>query len=128
MDPAALARLPIALRPRRDGDALVARIAHVDHFGNLITNIGPQVAQVALTNPLARITLAQREISARATYFAAGPLDEPFFLQDSSGALAIALRDGSAAQVLGARRGDEVVVRGVAEAATDAVGETGERG
>jgi hypothetical protein len=127
MAPAALVRLPIALRPRRDGDALVARIAHVDHFGNLITNIGPQVARVALTNALARITLAQREISARATHFAAGPPGEPFLLQDSSGALAIALRDGSAAQILGARRGDEVIVHGVAEVAIDAAGEAGGR-
>ena len=115
VDPAILARLPIALRPRRQDAAWVARVAHVDHFGNLITNIGAALTRRALEHPLARISLAQHEISARASHFAAGPQGEPFFLQDSSGALAIAQRDGSAAQALGAQRGDEVILRGLAD-------------
>ncbi len=116
VDPATLVRLPIALRPRREGDVWVARVAHVDHFGNLITNIGAELTRRALAHPLAHISLAQREISARASHFAAGPQGEPLFLQDSSGALAIAVRDGSAAQTLGAQRGDEVIVLGLADA------------
>jgi S-adenosyl-L-methionine hydrolase (adenosine-forming) len=116
LDPAMLVRLPIALRPQRAGDVWVARVAHVDHFGNLITNIGAALTRRALEHSLARISLAQQEISARASHFAAGPQDEPFFLQDSSGALAIAQRDGSAAQALGAQRGDEVILRGLADA------------
>jgi S-adenosylmethionine hydrolase len=116
VNPASLARLPIALRPQRAGDVWVARVAHVDHFGNLITNIGAALTRRALEHSLARISLAQQEISARASHFAAGPQDEPFFLQDSSGALAIAQRDGSAAQALGAQRGDEVILRGLADA------------
>lgn len=115
LDPATLVRLPIALRPRRKGSVWVARVAHVDHFGNLITNIGAELTRRALTHPLAHISLAQQEISARASHFAAGPQGEPFLLQDSSGALAIAQRDGSAAQALGAQRGDEVILRGLAD-------------
>lgn len=119
VDPATLVRLPLALRPRREGDVFLARVAHVDHYGNLITNIGAALTRLAMAHPLARISLAQREISARATHFAAGPQGAPFFLQDSSGALAIALRDGSAAQALGARRGDEVILRGLTDAAVE---------
>lgn len=123
VDVATLARLPIALRAVQRGEALVGRVAHIDHYGNLITNIGPQLARAALARPLARISLGEWAISARATHFAAGPLDEPFFLQDSSGALAIVVRNGSAAQRLGARRGDVVTLREVGDppdAASDA--------
>lgn len=111
VDEATLIRLPIPLRAIQRGDALVGRVAHIDHYGNLITNIGPQLTRAALARPLARISLGQWTISARATHFAAGPADEPFFLQDSSGALAIVVRDASAAQRLGARRGDEITLR-----------------
>lgn len=110
VDAATLVRLPIALRAVRRGDEVVGRVAHIDHYGNLITNIGPQLARAALARPLARIAVGDWAISARATHFAAGPLDEPFFLQDSSGALAIVVRDASAAQRLGARRGDVVTL------------------
>jgi hypothetical protein len=125
-DPATLIRLPIERRPRRQGDSFVARVAHVDRYGNLITSVGPELMRLALGRPQARVVVAGRVVSARATHFAAGPMGEPFFLQDSSGALAIAVRDGSAAQALGARRGDEVMVRGVADVAADAVGNQGE--
>lgn len=113
VDVATLARLPIALHPAWRGDALVGRVAHIDHFGNLITNIGPREARLALARPLARISLGAWTIGARASHFAAGPQDEPFFLQDSSGALAIAVRDGSAAARMDARRGDEVMLHGM---------------
>ena len=59
--------------------------------------------------------------------FAAGPQDEPFFLQDSSGALAIALRDGAAAARMDARRGDEVTLYGL-DGASPSASDVGERG
>lgn len=127
VDVATLARLPIALRPAWRGDALVGRVAHVDHFGNLITTIGPRETRLALAHPLARISLGAWTIGARATHFAAGPQDEPFFLQDSSGALAIALRDGAAAARMDARRGDEVTLYGL-DGASPSASDVGERG
>jgi hypothetical protein len=126
IDPATLIRLPIERRPRRQGDVFIARVAHVDHYGNLITNIGAALTRLALAQPQARVSLAGREVSARATHFAAGPVGEPFFLQDSSGALAIAMRDGSAAQALGARRGDEALLHGLAGLAAGDVNASGE--
>lgn len=124
VDVASLVRLPIALRAERRGDVVVGRVAHIDHYGNLVTNIVSQTTRAALARPLARISLGQWTISARATHFAAGPLNEPFFLQDSSGALAIVLRDGSAAQRMGARRGDVVTLRGMDDT-SDAAGDAG---
>lgn len=124
VDVASLVRLPIALRAERRGDVVVGRVAHIDHYGNLVTNIVSQTTRAALARPLARISLGQWTISARATHFAAGPLNEPFFLQDSSGALAIVLRDGSAAQRMGARRGDVVTLSGMDDT-PDAAGDAG---
>ncbi|HEX8732651.1 MAG TPA: SAM-dependent chlorinase/fluorinase [Ktedonobacterales bacterium] len=108
-----LLRLPVARRAEWRGAELVGRVAHIDHYGNLITTIGAEDARRALAEPLARVEVAGRDLRARATHFAAGPADAPFFLMDSSGALAIAVRNGSAARLLGARRGDLVTLRGL---------------
>ena len=125
VDPATLIRLTVARQAEWQGDAVVGRVAHIDHYGNLITNIGPQLARQALSQATARVSVAGRELRASATHFAAGPAKEPFFLQDSSGALAIAVRGGSAAAILGARRGDTVALTGLTsamEGRTDADG------
>lgn len=128
VDPRTLVRLPIELAAKRRGDAVVGRVAHIDHYGNLITNIGPALAELALREPASSVSLAGRAVSARASHFAAGPVGEPFFLRDSSGALAVVLRDGSAASALDVRRGDEVTVRGLPGFAFDGLSGDGERG
>ena len=74
------------------------------HFGNLISDI-PLAGAFTLPAPGLRIEVAGRVIARSVTHFAAGPVDEPFALRDSSGALAIAVRDGSAAAALGLGRG-----------------------
>ena len=128
VDPATLARLPIELGARWHEGAIIGRVAHVDHYGNLITNIGPALAEVALRTLDARVSLAGRVVSARATHFAAGPVGEPFFLRDSSGALAVVLRDGSAAEALGVGRGAEIELRGLPNPDVGEVSDPGERG
>lgn len=114
IDAATLVRLEDARQPVWQGDEVVGRVAHIDHYGNLITNIGPELARQALDQPAARVVVAGREVWARATHFAAGPADAPFFVQDSSGALSIAVRGGSAVVALGVRRGDPVTLAGLA--------------
>lgn len=108
-----LIRLAVARRAEWRGSDLVGQVAHVDHYGNLITTISLQDTLRALAEPLAWVELAGRAVRARATHFAAGPVAAPFFLQDSSGALAIAVRDGSAARLLDARRGAMVTLHGL---------------
>lgn len=115
VDVATLTRLPIPIAPIWDGETLAGRVAHVDYFGNLISDIALDTVDVLLA-PDMRIELAGRVIARVATHFAAGPADEPFALRDSSGALAIAIRDGSAARNLGATRGVVIRVSGLARA------------
>lgn len=119
VDPATLKRLPIERLPLRQGLRFVGRVAHIDHYGNLISNIGGELAQMALAQSLVHLTVGPHVVREKATYFAAGPKDAPFFLQDSSGALAIVVRDGSAAEALGAHRGDEVTLYGLVGAPGD---------
>ena len=99
--------------PYREGETLVGHVVHVDVFGNLITDFAGSLADVLLSLPGVSFTLGGTHIADRAATFAAGPADMPFALRDSSGHLAIAVRNGSAAALLGAARGDAVRAHGV---------------
>lgn len=99
--------------PRWEGDALVGHVLHVDVFGNLITDFAGPLAAALLSLPDISFALGGARITDRAATFAAGSAGTPFALRDSSGHLAIAVRNGSAASLLGAGRGDEVRVQGV---------------
>lgn len=86
-------------------DSAQARIIHVDSFGNATTNMDYQTVRELGDR---RFRAAGREVGAlRRTYWDAAP-GEPLALIGSSGLLEIAVRDGSAAEALQLRVGDEV--------------------
>lgn len=93
-------RTPEAVR--RDDGAVLGEVITVDRFGNAVTNLlalrGGAVELDGLTLPVRR------------TYVDA-PSGEPTALVGSSGLIEIAVRDGSAAAVLGLRRGSAVVLQ-----------------
>jgi S-adenosylmethionine hydrolase len=101
LDPEELCRSPAPPPPTMEGGRLFGAVAHCDHFGNVITNFGPELAEVVLKSPKSILTIRSKVIAARAATFAAGPEGEPFLLSDSSGHLAIAVRNASAAIWLG---------------------------
>lgn len=116
-----LVRLDIP-QPAWQGDTLVGRIAHVDYYGNLITDIADELAARALTEPGVALMFAPDSddpderawrITQRGSHFAAGPEREPFLLRDSGGRLTIAVRNGSAAALTHARRGMRVTLTGL---------------
>lgn len=86
---------------------------HVDHFGNLITGLSLAQTDAILANTGVQVAVAGVPVSAYAYNFADAPPDTPTMLRDSSGHLAMIVRDGSAAQLLHAGRGAEVQVRGL---------------
>lgn len=108
-------RLPARGAARRADNAIVGRVMHVDRFGNVITNIdeamlaafAPRRARVAVTIRGTAIT------GIHATYAMVAP-GELLALINSSGHLEIAAREANAAQLLGARAGDEIVVHALA--------------
>ena len=88
-------------------NSALARIIHVDSFGNATTNMDYETVR----------GLGERAFRAggrtlgslRRTYWDAAP-GEPLALIGSSGLLEVAVRDGSAAETLNLRVGDQVTV------------------
>ena len=93
-------RTPEALR--RDDGGVQGEVITVDRFGNAVTNLlalrGGEVEVEGLTLPVRRT-------------YADSLSGEPTALVGSSGLVEIAVRDGSAAELLGLRRGVGVVLR-----------------
>lgn len=111
LEPDALTRFSPS-HPTEHPQGLLGHVVHVDRFGNLITDFGPAVARAVLDDPRVSLRLGPAEIGARAATFATAPANIPFALLDSSGHVAIAVRDGSAAARLGAGTGTEVLAVG----------------
>ncbi len=90
----------------KDEGVYAGQVLHIDHFGNLISNIRlhlqPQFAQVAFDN--------LPEIAFQPTYGKVAP-GEALGLVGSHGLLEIAVNQGNAAQLLDKERGDEFVFR-----------------
>ena len=83
---------------------LIGHILHVDHFGNLITNI----KKSDLPGKDIPIEVAGRLIQGITDYYAEG--EELMAIIGSSGYLEIALKNGSAADFLNIGTGDEIKV------------------
>jgi S-adenosylmethionine hydrolase len=81
-------------------------VAHVDRFGNLITNIPS-----SWVSPTALVEVGGEEVSGMRTHYAAAEMGELLALIGSGGTLEISVRNGNAAERLSAGRGDRVNVR-----------------
>ena len=96
--------LPI-VKPSLDPDGnVVARVLHIDRFGNLITNIRSN----NLPGKNITIEVGGRRVQGMSDYYAQG--EGIMAVVGSSGYLEISLRDGSACDFLGVEVGDEVRV------------------
>jgi hypothetical protein len=100
-----LAPLPVPA-PRLQPGLAVGEVIHVDRFGNLITNLE---AHQLPGHPLVEVE-AGAPIGLCRTYADVAP-GSVLALVGSSGFLEIAVRDGSAARLLGLGPGARVVVR-----------------
>jgi S-adenosylmethionine hydrolase len=81
------------------------RIIHIDRFGNCVTNI----TRDRLDSE--SLVIKGRTISEFRRFYGEGDDESLFAIWGSAGFLEISVNGGSAAQVLGAKRGDEIVVR-----------------
>ena len=89
--------------PRRDGAAVIGEVVYVDRFGTLVSNIpGGQV------EPGVRIKVAGTEIGTLARTFGDVARGQLVAFVGSGGTVEIAVREGSAARVLGVGVGAEV--------------------
>jgi len=92
--------LPI---PKSDGDAVVGEVIHVDRFGTLISNISPGALK-----PGVSITVAGMDVGPLRRTFADVASASLVAFTGSGGTVEIAVRDGSAARLLGVGIGAEV--------------------
>ena len=93
--------------PRRAPDEIEGEILHVDGFGTLVTNIpGDRVAAAFMVG-----LKGQRILGRQGAPFESVPRGSPLAILGSQGLLEIAVRDGNAAAVFGARVGDGVTAR-----------------
>jgi hypothetical protein len=95
-------------RPRRDGDSVVAHVLYADRFGNLVLDARP--GDLELGERAVSVRVRGAEFSAvRAPTFAPGAGGLVVY-ESSSGRLAVAVDRGSAAELLGAGRDDELTL------------------
>lgn len=102
-----LLALPAPHLTRQPGK-LAGQVMHVDHFGNLLTNISrPDLLPLgqAITT-----RIGEARISGLCTTFGDGHDGQPIAYVDSSGHLAIAVVNGSAQELLHSREGERVEV------------------
>lgn len=78
------------------------RIIHIDRFGNCVTNI---------TRADNGLVINGRTINEFRQFYGEGDNEALFMIRGSAGFIEISVNGGSAAQVLGLKCGDEVVVR-----------------
>jgi S-adenosylmethionine hydrolase len=97
-------RLP---KPVPTASGWSGQVIHIDHFGNLATNLSMQHI-TGLKEVMVRIMGAQ--ITGLVTTFGERPKGSLIALLDSSGSLAISVVNGSAQQVLRAVVGDPIEV------------------
>ena len=111
VDPVTLQRLDLGLATRQGNTIQDARILHVDHFGNLVTNIPLHLVPDLFSSSHVEATLTNLKvgISERRRFFSDSVQSQdrqPFLFGDSSGYVGIAIRNGNAARTLHVSYGD----------------------
>ena len=93
--------------PEHTEEGVRGEVMHVDRFGNAITNVHASMLPDDLAG--ARVHAAGRELPVLRTYADAEP-GEALALVGSSGYVEVAVREGSAVDMLGLERGSAVQV------------------
>lgn len=101
-----------SLRPRKlESGMTEARVIHVDRFGNCITNLTRNECGPGKISAVAALMVNGHQISSWREFFADNvAVGELFCLFGSAGFLEIAAQNSSAAKILGAQRGDPVIL------------------
>ncbi|HWF52177.1 MAG TPA: SAM-dependent chlorinase/fluorinase [Solirubrobacteraceae bacterium] len=113
LDPAELVEVTLP-RPERDGDALVAHVVYIDHFGNVELDVHHEDLTGSGLKLGRRVVLGSRAESVSAQFartFADVAPGELLVYEDAYRTLAVAVSGGDAAARLGLTPGDELRIR-----------------
>jgi S-adenosyl-L-methionine hydrolase (adenosine-forming) len=103
--------LPQAVPVMCGAGALEGCIEHIDRFGNLITNVRRDMLKGFVREARIRASCKRFDITALLPSYATAQEGEPFCIIGSSGRLEISVKNSSAAKLLGACRGDSIVLK-----------------
>lgn len=106
LDPATLQRLSLN-EATRNGSTVNGHVAHIDTYGNIITNVPRSLVPDFFSSPHVEMTFPSQHVvvTQRRHFFSDQPLhsthpDTPFLYIDSSGHVGIAINGGNAARAL----------------------------
>ena len=104
-DPVKL-QLPKPVRTQR---GLRGEVVHIDHFGNIASNIRVEDIGDAMSHKdQIRVRLGKTEVNGMVNTFGERPMGEVVALLGSTGNLIVSVVNGNAAQKLGVKVGDEI--------------------
>jgi S-adenosyl-L-methionine hydrolase (adenosine-forming) len=106
-------RLPPLVPEKSKNGTVKARIIHIDGFGNCITNITPRDLTEKMIADGAYLVANGAKVKSIRRFFSepGGRGKEIFGIWGSAGFLELAAKDKSAAKILKAKRGQQVVLR-----------------
>lgn len=95
-----------------DSRTIKGVVLKVDRFGNLITNITPEIVPALFESqtPSFTLTVGKREINQMKSTYAEGAPGEVFAILGSMGYIEIAANRGAAAQLIGVGKGTDVTI------------------
>lgn len=101
------------LTPEVGETRILARIIHIDRFGNCVTNLTRDVVTQEMIAGGAQITVKGKKITSFRSFFAdeTGGRAQLFAIWGSAGFLEIVAANRSAAKLLGTQRDERVIVR-----------------
>ncbi|MCS7252658.1 MAG: SAM-dependent chlorinase/fluorinase [Armatimonadota bacterium] len=101
------------LSAKRRGKSLIAKVVHIDLFGNAITNLHIGQFERWLKNVAQgawRARIGEVEFKMLSTAYADVPVGEPLIIFNSYGLLEVAVNCGNAAREINISVGDELVI------------------
>lgn len=95
-----------------DGEFLRGEVIHIDHFGNIISNVNRTEMERLSVNQILSVSLGSSTLDRFGDAYGEVEAGELFFMFGSSGYLEVAMNLGNAAAALSVHIGDPVLLHG----------------
>lgn len=96
---------------RLEDDRITGHVVHVDHYGNLITNISREAVEVVGRDRPLTVHFGREVVREMHPHFSAAPAGEAVVVFNSQDRLCVGVSEGHAAELLGMHFASQVDVR-----------------